>query len=211
MIGTEKITVSLSLEGQNFDVGELVLSHRNIYFKYTPGFLSKGLNISPIRLPYTNNIVSAEYEPFDGLFGVFNDSLPDGWGRLLLDRTLTSKGINIADITPLDRLAYVGSGGMGGLVYKPEIEPGKIDLSGPELDIIALEISQVLEGTSPEIIEKLFIIGGSSGGARPKIFIGYNSQTGKLRHGVGSLPEGYDEHLMFMPITGTTTVKIFHF
>ncbi len=199
MIGTEKIKVSLSIEGQNFDVGELVLSTRKIYFKYNPGFLDKGLKISPIRLPYTNNIVSAEYEPFEGLFGVFNDSLPDGWGRLLLDRTLTSKGINVADITPLDRLAYVGSGGMGALVYKPEIESGKIDLSGPELDTIALEINQVLEGTSPEIIEKLFIIGGSSGGARPKIFVGYNSQTGKLIHGVGSIPDGYAHWIIKFP------------
>jgi serine/threonine-protein kinase HipA len=199
MIGTEKITVSLSLERQNFDVGELVLSNRKIYFKYTPGFLNKGLNISPVKLPYNNDILSAEYEPFEGLFGVFNDSLPDGWGRLLLDRSLTSKGINIAEITPLDRLAYVGSKGMGALVYKPEIEPGKIAPYGPELDTIAREINQVLEGTSPEIIEKLFILGGSSGGARPKIFVGYNGQTGKLVHGVDSLPEDYAHWIIKFP------------
>ena len=199
MIGTEKITVSLSLEGQNIDVGELVLSSRKIYFKYTPVFLNKGLNISPVKLPYKDDIVSADYEPFEGLFGVFNDSLPDGWGRLLLDRSLTTKGINIADITPLDRLAYVGSGGMGALVYKPEIDPGKAALSGPELDTIAREINQALEGTSPEIIEKLFILGGSSGGARPKIFVGYNSQTDKLVHGVGSLPDGYEHWIIKFP------------
>jgi serine/threonine-protein kinase HipA len=175
MIGTEKIVVTLSIEGQHYDVGEVAISNRKIYFKYNPGFLNKGLNISPVRLPYNATIVSAEYEPFEGLFGVFNDSLPDGWGKLLLDRTLTSKGINIANITPLDRLAFVGSGGMGALVYKPEIEPDNANLPRPELDDIAREINQVLEGTSPEIIEKLFILGGSSGGARPKIFIGYNN------------------------------------
>jgi serine/threonine-protein kinase HipA len=199
MIGTEKITVSLSIEGQHFDVGELVLSKRKIYFKYTSGFLNRGLNISPVKLPYYDTIVSAEYEPFEGLFGVFNDSLPDGWGRLLLDRTLTSKGIDIAEITPLDRLAYVGSGGMGALVYKPEIEPGKADLPRLELDAIVREINQVLEGTSPEIIEKLFILGGSSGGARPKIFVGYNSQNDKLVHGIGNLPEGYQHWIIKFP------------
>jgi len=78
---------------------------------------------------------------------------------------------------------------MGALVYKPEIESGKIALSGPELDTVAREINQALEGTSPEIIEKLFILGGSSGGARPKIFAGYNSQTDKLVNGVDCLPE----------------------
>lgn len=55
MVGTEKLTISLSLEGHNIDVGELVLSNRKIYFKYTSGFLNKGLNISPFKLPYTNN------------------------------------------------------------------------------------------------------------------------------------------------------------
>ncbi len=199
MTGIEKIAVSLSLEGQHFDVGELVLLNRKIYFKYTPGFLNRGLNLSPVRLPYNDTIVSAEFEPFEGLFGVFNDSLPDGWGRLLLDRTLTSKGINIAEITPLDRLAYVGSGGMGALVYEPEIEPGKATPHRPELDVIAREINQVLEGSSPEIIEKLFILGGSSGGARPKIFIGYNSQTGNLVHGIGNLPEGYAHWIIKFP------------
>jgi serine/threonine-protein kinase HipA len=199
MIGTEKIAVSLSIEGQNIDVGEMVLSNRKIFFKYSPGFLNKGLNISPVKLPYKDNIVSAEYEPFEGLFGVYNDSLPDGWGRHLLDRALTSKGINIADITPLDRLAYVGSVGMGALVYKPEIEPGNAPLPGPELDTIAREINQVLEGTSPEIIEKLFILGGSSGGARPKIFAGYNSQTGKLINGLGNLPDDYEHWIIKFP------------
>jgi serine/threonine-protein kinase HipA len=199
MTRLKKIMVSLSLEGQNIDVGELVLSNRKIFFKYVSGFVKKGLNISPVKIPFKDNIVSAEYEPFEGLFGVFNDSLPDGWGRLLLDRALTSKGINIADITPLDRLAYVGSGGMGALIYKPEIEPGNAPLPGPELDTIAREINQVLEGTSPEFIEKLFILGGSSGGARPKIFVGYNSQSGEMIHGLGNLPDDYEHWIIKFP------------
>lgn len=31
-------------------------------------------------------------DPFDGLFGVFADSLPDGWGRFLVDRLMLKKG-----------------------------------------------------------------------------------------------------------------------
>jgi hypothetical protein len=54
---------------------------------------------------------------FDGLFGVFNDRLPDGWGRLLLDRTVEKLGIVRQDLTPLDRLAHVGASGMGALSY----------------------------------------------------------------------------------------------
>ena len=58
--------------------------------------------------------------PFDGLYGVFSDSLPDGWGRLLVDRMLNSQNINPRKINPLSRLAIVGETGMGTLSYKPE-------------------------------------------------------------------------------------------
>jgi serine/threonine-protein kinase HipA len=121
-------------------------------------------------------------------FGVFNDSLPDGWGRLLLDRSLSAKGIDITGITPLDRLAYVDSLGMGALIYRPEIKYENITISVPELDTLAAEMNHVLQGTSSEIIEELFILGGSSGGARPKIFTAYNPHTDNLIYGGDKRP-----------------------
>lgn len=199
MIGIEKIFVSSLLGGNKSEVGELVLSKGKIYFKYNRNYLSNGFNLSPIKLPFTGDIVNADKEPFEGLFGVFNDSLPDGWGRLLLDRSLSAKGINIARITPLDRLAFVGSSGMGALIYKPEIVKDKNINPDLELDIIAEEMNQVLQGTSSEIIEELLILGGSSGGARPKIFAGYNPHTGDLIHGVDNIPEGYEEWIIKFP------------
>ncbi len=194
-----KLSVLLLLEGQETEVGELVLSDRKIYFKYHSSFLSRGINISPIKLPFSGEIASAGMEPFDGLFGVFNDSLPDGWGKLLLDRTLSSNGINIAHISPLDRLAFVGSNGMGALVYMPEIETDKNHSFVLELDNIACEIVKVLQGTSSDIIEELYILGGSSGGARPKISIGYNPQTDDLLHGVDILPQDYEDWIIKFP------------
>lgn len=93
MAGINKLFVSLLLEGNSIDVGELVLSGQKIYFRYHADFLKTGLNLSPIKLPFSGDIESADKEPFDGLFGVFNDSLPDGWGMLLLDRSLSAKGM----------------------------------------------------------------------------------------------------------------------
>jgi serine/threonine-protein kinase HipA len=77
---------------------------------------------------------------------------------------------------------------MGALIYRPEIKPEKIAELVPELDILAAEMNHILQGTSSEIIEELFILGGSSGGARPKIFAAYNPETDDLSHGCGQHP-----------------------
>jgi serine/threonine-protein kinase HipA len=199
MAGINKLFVSLLLGGNNFDVGELVFSDNKIYFRYNTDFLKTGLNLSPIKLPFSSDIASADKQPFEGLFGVFNDSLPDGWGRLLLDRLLSARGIDIIKIIPLDRLAYVGSRGMGALVYRPEIKPEKTTDLFPELDVIAAEMDHILQGKSSEIIEELFVMGGSSGGARPKIYAAYNPLTDELKQGADNVPEGYDEWIIKFP------------
>jgi len=199
MKAINKLFVSLHIEGQKYEVGELVLSEQKIYFRYNSDFISTGLNLSPIKLPFSTEINSCQQEPFNGLFGVFNDSLPDGWGRLLLDRTLSSKGINISTITPLDRLAFVGSVGMGALIYKPEFENSTKFSSKIELDTIANEMTNILQGTSSEIIEELFVLGGSSGGARPKIFVAYNPVTQEIIHGKEEIPDGFENWIIKFP------------
>lgn len=194
-----KLFVSLCIEEQKYDVSELILSDQKIYFRYNTDFLSSGLNLSPIKLPFNNEINTCQKEPFDGLFGVFNDSLPDGWGRLLLDRTLSSKGIDISKITPLDRLAFVGSGGMGALIYQPEFEGASKFLFPIELDVVAKEMNRILQGTRSEIIEELFKLGGSSGGARPKIFVAYNPGNEEIIHGEEELPDGFENWIIKFP------------
>lgn len=194
-----KLFVSLRIEGQKYEVGELVLSEQKIYFRYNLDFISSGLNLSPVKLPFTNEISTCQKEPFDGLFGVFNDSLPDAWGRLLLDRTLSSKGTDISIITPLDRLAFVGSGGMGALIYQPEFEGTTKFSSRIELDVIAREMNQILQGSGSEIIEELFALGGSSGGARPKILVAYNPDNEEIIHGEEKLPPGYENWIIKFP------------
>ena len=196
---TNKLFVSLSIEGQNYEVGELIHSEQKIYFRYNSNFIRSGLNLSPIKLPFNNEISSNSKEPFDGLFGLFNDSLPDGWGRLLLDRTLSSKGLNISRLTPLDRLAFVGSKGMGALIYQPEFDDTPEFSSQIELDTIAQEMNLILKGTSSEIIEELFVLGGSSGGARPKIFAAYNPSNEEVIHGEENLPDGFENWIIKFP------------
>jgi serine/threonine-protein kinase HipA len=195
----KKIYVSIQFDAEDIEVGELVSENRLIYFKYYPSFLKRGLEISPIKLKLNSDTNKADAIPFDGLFGVFFDSLPDGWGRLLLDRTLTARGISLANITPLDRLAYVGNQGMGALRYKPEIPVEYLADFAIELDEIARATQQIIAGTATDVLEELFKLGGSSGGARPKILVGYNPVTQQLMNVNNELPQGYEHWLIKFP------------
>jgi serine/threonine-protein kinase HipA len=199
MVSIKKIIVSIQFNVTEIEVGELISEGRDIYFKFYTDFIAKGLEISPLKLKLNNEIQKADTKPFDGLFGVFADSLPDGWGALLLDRSLTAKGIDTSKITNLDRLAFVGSNGAGALKYKPAIHDEKQIQFEFELDNIAKAANQMLAGTDLEILDELYVLGKSSGGARPKILVGYNKQT---KHIIGSdneLPIGYEHWLIKFP------------
>ena len=90
-------------------------------------FIASPLPMSPFRLPVRAGLTASGNVPreFERLHGLFNDSVPDGWGRFLLDRRLDKIGIKPNDVTPLDRLSAVGATGMGALVFIPELPQGK--------------------------------------------------------------------------------------
>ena len=108
---TQLLTVYLDARNQPRKVGRLASKDRQILFEYDASFISSGVDISPIKLPLRAGVAIADTTIFEGLFGVFNDSLPDGWGRLLLDRTVEKYGTHRGQLNPLDRLAYVGRHG----------------------------------------------------------------------------------------------------
>lgn len=195
----KKIIISIQFNEKEIEVGELVSDTKNIYFKYYADFIKGGLEISPIKLKSSNEVNIADQQPFEGLYGVFADSLPDGWGKLLLDRALAARGIEINTITPLDRLAYVGSNGMGALIYKPEIKEERIEEFKLELDEIAQASNKIIAGTANDLLDELVKLGGSSGGARPKILVGYNSNTKQLMLNEKNLPTGYEHWLIKFP------------
>ncbi len=176
----ELIHVKMSV-GQNVvPVGRLALHQGKILFEFDAGFVETGLNISPFYLPLQPGVQSGKPQLFDGLPGVFNDSLPDGWGRLLLDRAVMAKGIPYQQLTPLDRLAYVGSMGMGALIYEPNYQASASGSSVLDLDELDEETKEVLDGEAREVIDKLLQLGGSSAGARPKVLLTYNRSSDKL-------------------------------
>ena len=137
-------------------------------FEYDREWLADGFSISPFSLPLEQKVFIPKQEPFDGIFGVFADSLPDGWGRLLVDRLMLKNHMNPYEVGNMDRLAIVGQSGMGALCYEPE-RHFEIEENSMDLDTIAEECRQILNTESAENLDELFRLGGSSGGARPKI------------------------------------------
>lgn len=194
-----RLTVSLDWGDEQREIGELVFQDRKVFYKYYPEFINTEMEISPFKMPLSREILQSDTLIFDGLFGVFNDSLPDGWGRLLIDRMLISKGIGLDSISPLDRLAIVGQDGMGALSYKPEKGPVEKISMAYELDEIAEASRRIYEGESSDLLDHLVEIGGSSGGARPKVLVGYNPKENHLIYGETKLPKGYENWIIKFP------------
>jgi serine/threonine-protein kinase HipA len=114
----ELVNVYYSPNDERISVGRLAIKDQQVYFEYEASFLQRGLELSPFKLPLKLGVQRCADRCFDSLFGIFNDSLPDGWGLLLLDRKLMKLGIQARELTVLDRLCYVGSRGMGALIYE---------------------------------------------------------------------------------------------
>ena len=163
-----RLNVYLNTYGKRTLIG--VLEERdNILFEYAPSFLKENINLSPFMLPLKSGIFKDDKRTFDGLFGLFNDSLPDGWGCLLLDRALRKQGLSLKEITLTKRLAMLGLNAMGALEYEPIIDAPKEDITNINLDELGYEANNILQGETSDVLEQLLTLNGSSGGARPKI------------------------------------------
>lgn len=192
---TTEIKIGLDFGAGVIPVGRLASRDHKTYFEYDAPFLKSGLEISPHRLPLKPGLSSFDYTLFEGLPGVFNDSLPDGWGRLLFDRSLRSLGVLPSSVSALDRLAHVGTHGMGALIYEPD--HSQVEADGLlNLDKLAEQAQDVMDGRSEEVIEMLLDLNGSSAGARPKALIGVDKDKQNISYGVSNLGEGYEPWLV---------------
>ncbi len=155
----------------NDRVGRLALTPEALCaFEYDAEWIANGFSISPFYLPLKGGLQIAKRDPFAGGFGVFDDSLPDGWGNLILDRYLSEQGINPHKLTLLNRLALIGSTGRGALEYRPD-KSVMTESSLNDFDKLAREAEIILGDKDGNVsIDDLYRYGGSSGGARPKIF-----------------------------------------
>jgi len=169
-------------------VGKLALApDRQYLFEYDDNWLNSGFSISPFYIPLEPGLFTARYVPFYGLFGVFADSLPDGWGTLLIDRWLLKQDIKPSMLTPLDRLALVGCNGMGALAYEPDLGPERIP-GTDDIALLAFEVEKILQQDYSGQLELLIRKGESSGGARPKVLVNNGDEDWLVKFPASSDP-----------------------
>jgi len=163
-------TNKLNVMYHNQKVGTLVYSNYLTSFQYDKNWIINGFSVSPLSLPLSSKIYTPLFQPFDGIFGIFNDSLPDGWGRLLMDRILKQNKVDNKKITPLYRLSIIGDSTLGALEYSPTEIIYKKNLEEKDLDSINEQCKLILNNQETDSLDYIFKNAGSSGGTRPKIF-----------------------------------------
>ncbi|MFD1789249.1 type II toxin-antitoxin system HipA family toxin [Sphingomonas floccifaciens] len=151
--------------------------------------VADGRRLSPLYYPPEPGLQAARTRDFDGLHGFLADSLPEGWGALLMRRRLAALGVDMGRLSALDRLALVGDHGRGSLTFAPATTPAA-EADVIDLDALAAESQAILRGEGGALGDLLADLGGASGGARPKVHVGFGPD-GAISIGDGELPPGH--------------------
>jgi serine/threonine-protein kinase HipA len=174
----KKITVFFCGWGQRWPLGTLADNGKDLLFEYSHEALANGIELSPRNLKLRGEAYDGFPAHQNKLPGLIADALPDGWGLLLMDRLLKKNfGKEPHQISPLDRLAFIGNRAIGALAFEPA---ANIDLPAPDLALIALahEVQSVIADRDTDALRQLLVIGGSPQGARPKALVQYDVATG---------------------------------
>jgi serine/threonine-protein kinase HipA len=189
------VEVRLALPGGAHVVGRILDLDRRIHFQYAPAFLDSGLELSPFKLPLRPGVFDEGMPEFHGLYGLFYDSLPDGWGLLLMHRRMRAHGIDPERISVLAWLRYLGERGMGALTYHPAEGGPPMDDAELNLRKLESEALKIYAGSSTKVLPELELAGGSPGGARPKVVVGLGPSEVMVA-GVADLPKGFEHWLI---------------
>ncbi len=174
-----RLNVAYQGWGETWPLGTLVELNGRLLFEYSSQAIERGLAFSPLRVPLPRpGAAQAAYSGpphFQGLPGFIADSLPDGWGMLLMDRALRKAGRDPHAVSVLDRLAIVGGTGIGALVFEPAdpleaAQSGLLDVAALAREVQALQADDA-EHSSAEQLGRLLRLGGSPQGARPKALL----------------------------------------
>lgn len=194
------------------DIGAVTwLPERGIgVFQYTPEFAQSGIEVAPLMMPLTDapyEFPSLSQETFKGLPGLLADSLPDKFGSILINAWLSRHGRDPGSFTPVERLCYTGTRGMGALEFKPLMSDAPAVSRKVEIDALVDLANRVLDDRialkgkfngvdDQRSIEDILRVGTSAGGARAKAVLAWNPQTGEFRSGQAPADRGFGHWLL---------------
>jgi len=194
------------------DIGAVTwLAERSIgVFQYTPEFARSSIEVSPLLMPLTDTpyeFPALSKETFKGLPGMLADSLPDKFGNTLINAWLSSQGRNPGSFTPVERLCYTGTRGMGALEFKPQINEAPVRTRKLEIEALVILANRVLDDrialagkltgeNDQHVINDILRVGTSAGGARAKAVLDWNAETGEFRSGQAPASSGFSQWLM---------------
>lgn len=189
------------------DVGALAPGGRAYVFEYEPSWLRSGIELAPSLMPLprrrgvTFSFPELPWATFQGLPPMLADAVPDRFGNSLIAAALAREGVQPADVTPLDRMAYLGARTMGALTFHPNRSP-QHESSAIELKEIVEAARRAVRGdlgaedTRTHAVNQLITVGASAGGARAKAVLAWNRKTGEIRAGNLAAEPGFEEWLM---------------
>ena len=175
----KKIAVFFCGWGQKWQLGTLADNGRDLLFEYSAAAIAKNIDFSPRQLKLRNQAYADFPAHQFRLPGLVADALPDGWGLRLMDQVLARLGFLPHNISPLDRLAFLGDRAMGALVFEPAA-----DIALPAEDValltLAREVRAGIEDRDVAALTQLAVVGGSPHGARPKALVQYDAGSGHI-------------------------------
>lgn len=185
-----KVALAFDAANARLPVARLAMADRVAQLEWEEPVIAARLPVSPLLYPPERGLQAARSREFEGLHGFLADSLPEGWGQLLMRRRLSKLGVNIDTLTPLERLALVGDQGRGALVFEPATAPPD-DIKSLDLDELAGASAEILQGEDVTLADTLAGLAGASGGARPKIHVGFDG-AGAISVSDGEIAPGHE-------------------
>lgn len=198
-------------DGRRVPVGHAENRNGNIVFRYDGEYLAAfgeavG-SLSPLTLPYDASLQPTPGKCPAGLHGFLAESLPDGYGLLLMDKAFQRTGVPREAVAPLDRLAFVGNRAAGALSYEPGDDIPAVRRECLPLAELGAAAQTLFEGKESEFFVELTAC-GSAGGSRPKaqLFFGddfsrtslvprENSTAWLVKFTASDFPLGHEEGL----------------
>lgn len=209
------VTEVIKVKYQEHDVGAVSYDTETKVgaFEYFPGFIKTGIELSPIKMPLAKKIYTfpqLDHATFKGLPGLIADSLPDDFGNAVMNAWIASQGKTTSDITPLQRLQYTGTRGIGALSYSPATKRKNLNASQPiHIESLIAIAQEVLDKRAQfnvnlandgqedkQAMMSLMSVGMSAGGARPKAVLAFNKDFTQVRSGQADAPQGFTHYLM---------------